>query len=56
MNAPVTIQKRRAARALQALIGVVITSLGIAAFDWRVGVTAFGLLILMTSAAWRSPK
>jgi hypothetical protein len=56
MNAPATPQKRRAARALQALFGIVITAIGVGAFDWRAGVTALGLLILMTSAAWRNAK
>ncbi|MEO8277762.1 MAG: hypothetical protein ABI639_16225 [Thermoanaerobaculia bacterium] len=56
MTAPVTPAMRRSARALQALAGVVITSIGVGSFDWRAGVVAFGLLILATSAVWRNVK
>lgn len=56
MTIPVTDRKRRAARALQALAGIVLTAFGIGAYDWRAGVTAFGLFILATSAAWRNVK
>ncbi len=51
-----TPQKRRAARALQAVAGILLTALGVGAFDWRAGLTTLGLLILATSAAWRNPQ
>lgn len=43
----------RAARALQAVLGLVTASLGVGAFDWRAGVVTFGLILLATSGVWR---
>ena len=56
MNQALTPQKRRSARAIQALAGILLTAVGVGAFDWRAGLTTLGLLILVTSAAWRNPK
>lgn len=56
MNQTLTPQKRRAARALQAAAGILLTAVGVGAFDWRAGLTTLGLLILITSAAWRNVR
>lgn len=46
--------KRAAARAVQALMGIVLISGGAAAFDWRAGLITAGGLTLVTSLFWRS--
>lgn len=46
--------QRRAARAVQATLGILVTSLSVGAFDWRAGGIAFGILTLATSGAWRN--
>lgn len=54
MNARPDTPQRRAARALQAMLGILVTALCVGAFDWRAGGIAFGILTLATSGAWRN--
>ena len=47
---------RRAARAVQMLVGICIASVGVSFYDLRAGAIAFGLLLLATSAPWRTAQ
>lgn len=52
---PVT-RKRHAARALQALTGILIASAAVACYDVRAGFATLGFLLIATSAPWRTAQ
>lgn len=43
-------------RAIQATVGILVSAVGIGAFDWRAGLAALGILTLVTSGIWKAPK
>lgn len=49
-------RRRRAARALQALTGILVAAAAVAAYDLRAGVATFGFLLLLTAAPWRTAQ
>lgn len=49
-------RRRRAARALQALTGILIAAVAVATYDIRAGFATLGLLLLLTSAPWRTAQ
>jgi hypothetical protein len=48
--------REQALRSLQALVGVVAAGAGVAFYDPRAGLIAFGSLLLLTSGIWRAPR
>jgi type IV secretory pathway TrbD component len=42
------------ARALQSLLGLIVSAVGIGLYDWRAGVAAFGVMFWVDS--WRAAR